>query len=160
MPELSSSAPYVGDNEGLVRVTRSEHLDAKMVPKSKLPSTRQRSRLSVIGSTWWVKTVAFSHCKSLSQWIDTWQPTDREGTTPPGTELTLDQLLTWFNGRKSSNNATPKWNNRIYPKLYEAHQLQISSLRLWVSVALILNLAQMIQIITLTITYWKIWSFL
>ena len=66
--------------------------------------------ISVIENTRWVKTI---HCKSLSQRIDTWQPTDREGTMPSWAEPTLDQLIICFNARKSTNYASPKWNNCI-----------------------------------------------
>ena len=78
----------------------------KWSQKSKLRPTRQIIRLSVIRSTRWVKTVTFSHHKSLSQCIDTWQPTDREGTMPSWTKPTLDQLIKPFNPRKSINYAT------------------------------------------------------
>ena len=52
--------------------------------------------------------------KSSAQRFDTWKPIDKEGTMPSWTELTLDQLIIRFNARKSSNYATPNWNNRIY----------------------------------------------
>ena len=67
------------------------------------------------------KLFTFSHHKSSSQCIDTWQPTDREDTMPSWTEPTLDQLSIRFNASKSIKYATPKWHNRIYltPNLVE-----------------------------------------
>ena len=61
-----------------------------------------------------MKTVTFSHHKSPSQRIDTWQPTYREGTMPSWTKPTLDQLIIRFNASKSINHATPMWNKHIY----------------------------------------------
>ena len=93
----------------LTRCTWSEHLNVKMVSKiSKFRPTRQIIKLSVIHNTRWVKTVTFSHRKSLSQRNDTWQPTDREGTMPSWTEPTVDQLIIRFNARESSNYDTLK----------------------------------------------------
>ena len=63
-----------------------------------------------IENTTSVKLSPFSHGKS-SQRIDTWQPTDREGTLPSWTKLTLDQLIIRLNTSKSRNYATPKWTN-------------------------------------------------
>ena len=87
---------------------------SKWSQKSKLRPTRQIIRLSVIRSTRWVKTVTFSHHKSPSQRIDTWQPTDREGTMLSWTKPTLDQLVIRFNANKSINYVTPIWNKHIY----------------------------------------------
>ena len=100
VPELSTSAPCVGDNEGLGTVHTERTFEMlKWHQKSKLRPTRQIIRLSVIRNTRWVKTVTFSHRKALSQRIDTWQPTDRAGTMPSWTEPTLDQLIIRFNAR-------------------------------------------------------------
>ena len=87
---------------------------SKWPQKSKLRPTRQIIRLSVIQNTRWVKTVTFSHHKSPSQRIDTWQLTDREGTMLSWTKPTLDQLIIRFNTSKSINYATPMWNKHIY----------------------------------------------
>ena len=61
-----------------------------------------------------MKTVTFSHHKSPSQRIDTWQPIDRKGTILSWTKPTLDQLIIRFNASKSINYATPMWNKHIY----------------------------------------------
>ena len=61
-----------------------------------------------------MKTVTFSHHKSPSQRIDTWQPIDRKGTMLSWTKPTLDQLIIRFNASKSINYATPMWNKHIY----------------------------------------------
>ena len=87
---------------------------SKWPQKSKLRPTRQIIRLSVIQNTRWMKTVTFSHHKSPSQRIDTWQLTDREGTMLSWTKPTLDQLIIRFNASKSINYATPMWNKHIY----------------------------------------------
>ena len=94
---------------------------SKWSQKSKLRPIRHIIRLSLIENTNWVKTVNFSHHKSSSQNIDTWQSTDREDTMPSWTEPTLDQLIIRFNASKFINYATPKWNNSIYltPNLVE-----------------------------------------
>ena len=86
----------------------------KWPQKSKLRPTRQIIRLSVIRSTRWVKTVSFSHHKSPSQRINTWQPTGREGTMPSWTKPTPDRLIIRLNDSKSINYATPTWNKHIY----------------------------------------------
>ena len=57
VPELSTSARYVGDNEGID--TQSEHLNVKMASKIKITAHPQIIRLSVIHHTKWVKTVTF-----------------------------------------------------------------------------------------------------
>ena len=99
----------------LVRFTRSEHLNDKMVPEVKNYDSPGKQldcpSLKIPGEG---KLSLFIHHKSLSQRVDTWQPTDREDTMPSWTEPTLDQLIIRFNASKSINHAIPMWNKHIF----------------------------------------------
>ena len=94
VPELSTSAPYGGDNEGLGMVHTERTGEWKLLTSS--------------------------HHKPSSQRIDTWQPTDREDAMPSWTGPTLGQLIIRFNARKSwRNNVILKWKKNLTPNLEE-----------------------------------------